>query len=199
MQTTHIMQGLDLSWTSADGKFVFLDTLSTENSSKTGDVLRDVERRIVESIKRLEQDHKRKALLILDNPDLMLATATAIAQQLNHLVLKLRSVVHSVIITCSADLPLLSAVEPDNTTTELENATASFITQQAHAARFVMSLRELGTGSAKDVSGVLRITRGESALELAGDEDNDLREMEALYLVQRDGNVKVFERGARSN
>jgi elongator complex protein 6 len=63
-----------------------------------------------------------------------------------------------------------------------------------------MSVRELATGAARDVSGVLRITRGGSANSDRGgdlDSDKDSEELEALYLVNRDGTVKVFERGSQ--
>lgn len=50
----------------------------------------------------------------------------------------------------------------------------------------------LDTGTAKDVSGVLRITSG-------GQHDDELEEaveeQELLYFVGGDGGVRVFERG----
>lgn len=63
-----------------------------------------------------------------------------------------------------------------------------------------MGVRALETGAARDVSGVLRITRGggwgwEEEEEGEGMGMRMGREVELLYLVGRDGNVKVFERG----
>lgn len=65
-----------------------------------------------------------------------------------------------------------------------------------------MGVRALETGAARDVSGVLRITRGggwggggEGGWEEEGEGEGMGREVELLYLVGRDGNVKVFERG----
>lgn len=59
-----------------------------------------------------------------------------------------------------------------------------------------MGVRALETGAARDVSGVLRITRGGGwGWEEEEDEEGMGREVELLYLVGRDGNVKVFERG----
>lgn len=89
------------------------------------------------------------------------------------------------ILASNVDLPLLQ------TSTPLEVATANFLTTQAHAARMVMGVRELETGAARDVSGVLRVTRGGGW----DDEGGEVCEKELLYLVQRDGNVKVFNRG----
>ena len=64
----------------------------------------------------------------------------------------------------------------------------AFIAGLAHQARFVMGLRLLDTGTAKDISGVLRVTRGPQG--------DDLEEKELLYFVGGDGGVRVFERGA---
>lgn len=63
-----------------------------------------------------------------------------------------------------------------------------------------MQLRELDTGVARDVSGVLRISKGgrwEAGLESANDQDEHTRwgEKEVLYFVQGDGMVRAFGRG----
>ena len=50
----------------------------------------------------------------------------------------------------------------------------------------MLGVRELGTGAARDVNGVLRITRG-------GKSDGEVKEWEGLYLVGRDGGVKIVE------
>jgi elongator complex protein 6 len=55
-----------------------------------------------------------------------------------------------------------------------------------------MSLRLLNTGTARDVSGVIRI--GIRDAETA-DGDEQMGPRELLYFVGGDGNVKVFERG----
>ena len=78
-----------------------------------------------------------------------------------------------------------------NQTTPLEIAHASFVMGLAHQARMVMSVRELDTGSARDVSGVLRVTKG-VGWEEGGEA---VEEREVLYFVGNDGGVRVFERG----
>ena len=58
-----------------------------------------------------------------------------------------------------------------------------------------MSLRLLDSGTARDVSGVVRITVGDQPAE---DEQNihmQQDEKDLLYFVGGDGTVKVFERG----
>ena len=57
-----------------------------------------------------------------------------------------------------------------------------------------MSLRPLSTGVAKDISGVIRSTKGTEADELQS-EESVLEGKELLYHVQGDGNVRIFERG----
>jgi len=87
-------------------------------------------------------------------------------------------------VTASADYPLVQA---RNFPLEIDHAT--FVLGLAHQARVVMGLRGLDTGVARDVSGVLRITRG-------GEDTEEVQEKEILYFVEGDGSVKVFERGA---
>lgn len=148
-------------------------------------------------------------ILVLDNPDVLLALGLASAQDLSTTLLKLRSMVHATIVTCAADTPILGAAAAaaaagssaggEGFPTPLEAEGAAFAVQQGHGAEFVVSARELETGAAKDVSGVLRVTRGGAASAREEDEGlEEVKEMEALYLVQRDGSVKVFERGAAS-
>lgn len=54
-----------------------------------------------------------------------------------------------------------------------------------------MSLRLLDTGTARDVSGVVRITVGDVEQEAR----SQIEERELLYFVGGDGGVRVFERG----
>lgn len=92
--------------------------------------------------------------------------------------------VHATVLTLSADEPLVSAQ-----TTTLEKEHAAFVLSLAHEAEAIISLRLLDTGTAKDVSGVVRITAG------GGNLDRVIEEHEYLYHVGGDGVVKVFERG----
>ena len=92
-------------------------------------------------------------------------------------------------MTLSADQPLLHAQ-----TTTLEREHAALVAGMAHAADGVMGLRMLDTGVARDVSGVVRCSRGGGRGGEAGDEGG-WEEREVLYHVGADGGVKVFERG----
>ena len=88
------------------------------------------------------------------------------------------------LITLCADAPLLHARR-----TPLEIEHAALVMSLAHAARLVLGTRELDTGAAKDVSGVLRIGRG------GGDGADEVQQREVLYFTANDGSVRVFERG----
>ena len=158
----------------------------------------EAEKTIINAIVRLQKSHGQRICLILDNPDFLLATGSTTAQQLNHFILKLRSHVHCTVVSCSADLPLVAAAKQSaaGKSPPIEVESAGFITQQAHCAHFIMSVRELQTGAARDVSGVLRVTRSTCSYDIDDSEGPQVRVMEALYLVQRDGGVKIFERGA---
>lgn len=79
--------------------------------------------------------------------------------------------------------------------TPLEVDHAAFMLSIAHQADFTMSLRLLDTGTARDVSGVVRITAGDSIEENDQDLRRKIEEKELLYFVGGDGSVKVFERG----
>lgn len=189
-------QGLDVTRPSPRGKFVFVDCFNNSTWN-----LKEMEEQILSILAQLSKPSSEKGrpktiTIILDGPDILLATTTATAAALNTFLLSLRSQEHvrNTILSLSADRPFLSAAVPDSADvppTPIEVETASFITSQAHIARLVLSVRGLDTGAATDISGVLRATRGGGDLS----SDTDVREGELLYLMQRDGNVKVFERG----
>ncbi|KAG9852530.1 hypothetical protein KCU98_g3453, partial [Aureobasidium melanogenum] len=145
----------------------------------------------------------RKIHLILDAPTLLLSTAsTPSASSLSSLLLSLRSLVSTTTLVLEADFPFVSAALPDlnHNPTPLEAAHAAFVVQQAHVSKWVLSLRPLDTGKARDVSGVVRVCRGGAWDDDVEDDtkEQERKELEALYFVQNDGGVRVFERGEAS-
>ena len=163
------------------------DSLSPSTST-----LSSVEKKITTALSQAQaSDPATKVLLILDYPSLLLATTPSLTSAaLSTLILTLRShpAVHSTLVTTPADGPFLSATQSDANAapTPIESESAAFTVQQGHCARTVLSVRELGTGAARDVSGVLRVTKG-------GKSDEEVKEWEGLYLVGRDGGVKIVE------
>ena len=86
-------------------------------------------------------------------------------------------------LTVAADEPLIASQQ-----SPLESRHAALVLGLAHQADVVMGLRLLDTGTARDVSGVLRITNG-------GARGEEVEERECLYFIAGDGGVKMFERG----
>jgi elongator complex protein 6 len=116
--------------------------------------------------------------------------------------LRQNSLVYSAVITASADQPLIgNHGGPLTLKTPLEHNHASYVLGLAHDASTMINLRLLDTGFAKDVSGVMRISKGASwnrnvAAEGGKKGGDDLFWGELLYYVATDGSVKVFERGS---
>jgi elongator complex protein 6 len=161
-------------------------------------------------------------VLILDQPDLLLAATgpsmgigatemaewvTGLQQVRSHIrrgiarqpsvtsyITDTRQHAYATVLTLATDAPLIhnASVSAGQLATPIETEHAAFAIGLAHRARSVMQLRTLETGAAKDVSGVLRISRGGGWS--AGDEES-LEEKEVLYFIQRDGGVSVFGRG----
>ncbi|KAJ4200868.1 hypothetical protein NW767_007006 [Fusarium falciforme] len=190
--------GLDLDALSRTGRFTFVDGLTGLYSSAQPAVrpsvpgvrkervirstnLADVKKEVEGAIADLRTSRK---VLIIDQLDALLAITdeSTTGLTLQNLVLSLRSLVHSTLLALSADTPLIAAQA-----TTLEREHASLALSAAHAADAVLALRMLDTGTARDVSGVVRIT-GPGVEGMGG-------AAEFLYHVAADGGVKVFERG----
>jgi elongator complex protein 6 len=146
----------------------------------------------------------RKTLLVLDNPDILLATSPTPARTLTDLTslfLTLHTQISHLLIHTQSDTPLLT---PSTPLQPIEQAQHNLVVKLAHMSRRILSVRVLDTGVARDVSGVLRVTENGSSiggvgLDLEDDRESERKESrggEVLYKVGGDGGVKVFERGA---
>ncbi|KAI2462893.1 hypothetical protein F4781DRAFT_441486 [Annulohypoxylon bovei var. microspora] len=199
--------GIDLDLLARKGKFVFVDGLvglfHTSQNQTTKYAPENIPGRKVLSNVTLQQLYKeledavarvqssspeKKTVLIADQLDMLLAASggEVSSQGLRETLLDIREKVYSSIVTVSADEPLISSQA-----THLEKEHAALAISLAHDAHLVISLRMLDTGTARDVSGVLRATPG-------GGNDGIGRvveEQELLYFVTGDGGVRVFERG----
>lgn len=198
--------GVDLDALSKKGRFVFIDGLSGLFSPASsghgvkpaapgnvpgkrvlsGSSLPQFRKELEGAVTDVLRIPDSTVVLILDNPDLVLAASGngVYGEGLRETLLDIREKVHSTIVTLAADEPLISAQA-----TSLENKHAAFSLSLAHEADMIISLRMLDTGTAKDVSGVLRVTHG------GGTTGALTEEQELLYFVGGDGGVRVFERG----
>ncbi|RWA09168.1 hypothetical protein EKO27_g5928 [Xylaria grammica] len=180
--------GLDLDVAGKRGSFIFVDGLSglftqSSDAGRRQPVADSSGRRVLlaattDHLRRTLEDAvahaqalnpETQVVLVIDQPDVLLATGgdTISGQGLRSTILGLRE------------------------GTSLEKEHSSLALSLAHDAQLVMSLRILETGTAKDVSGVLRVTPG-------GDEETSstpVEDRELLYFIRGDGSVRVFERG----
>lgn len=211
------LQGLDLESLARGGRFSFVDGLTSLftppnprdsprkgyralRSAKHGDIRRELFAALADIT--AADGAATKTILIVDQPDFLLAATSdllpdnnSLSEELSNgaalrnLLMDVQEQVYASIFTVSADEPLISA---QNTKLEKENTT--LVLSLAHSAQKLISLRLLDTGSASDVSGVIRVTHG------GGEADgfHDVDEGELLYFVGTDGSVKVFHRGQSS-
>jgi elongator complex protein 6 len=148
---------------------------------------------IAHAISSLTPTPPRKTLLVLDNPDLLLALAPSpTPSSLPSLLLTLHTLptVSHVLTHMQADTPLLASAQP------LEIAQHNLLVRLGHMSQRIMGVRVLDTGVARDVSGVVRVTENRVGWMGLGFEDEGERGKEFLYQVKGDGSVRVFERGA---
>ncbi|KAF1966933.1 hypothetical protein BU23DRAFT_559778 [Bimuria novae-zelandiae CBS 107.79] len=153
-------------------------------------------------------DPSSSTLVILDNPDILLAAVPALAPSdltSFFLTLHTRPSVSQVLVHLQSDLALRTPSVPPQ---PLQIAQQNLLVKTAHMSAKVLGIRLLDTGVARDVSGVLRATVHKDSwtnigtLGQMGDGrrgDAGLLEeksLEVLYKVQGDGGVRVFERGA---
>jgi elongator complex protein 6 len=126
--------------------------------------------------------NEKNVMLVIEGLDLLLATTGVGVVEMGELVMALREKADSLILVLSADSPLLHL---PTSPTPLETAHASFLISLAHQARTVYQLRSLDTGTARDVSGVVRVSN-------RGDEDEEEeKEGEGEYLFHLGGSGSV--------
>ncbi|KAL4971764.1 hypothetical protein BDW66DRAFT_155326 [Aspergillus desertorum] len=148
-----------------------------------------------------EDGKESEVLLVVDQPDLLLAATGPSkgigATEMAEWVMGLQQAVTATVVTISADSPLIhnASVSAHQNATPLETEHAVFAIGLAHRSDMVMQLRNLETGAARDVSGVLRVSKGGAWGQWENTGEKNWEEKEVLYFVQRDGGVSVFGRG----
>ncbi|KAL9587228.1 MAG: hypothetical protein Q9212_000387 [Teloschistes hypoglaucus] len=172
-----------------DGKITFIDALHLGHGLRK-DGINEVEDVLLKKIKEVETS-KNRVLLILDGIDFLLAATEARLDEILGMIWELRERVHASIVSMSANYPLLQSRH-----TSLEINHTALLMSLAHQARTIWAVKELDTGSARDVSGVLRISRGPAAEDDDQAEGDRQDEKESLFFVAADGGVRVFERGS---
>ncbi|KAL4953610.1 hypothetical protein BDW69DRAFT_194713 [Aspergillus filifer] len=147
------------------------------------------------------EDDGSEILLVVDQPDLLLAATGPNkgigATEMGEWIMGLQQAATATVVTISADSPLIHNASSfaHQTATPLEVEHAAFAVGLAHRAEMVMQLRNLETGAARDVSGILRVSKGGAWGQRESVGEDSWEEKEVLYFVQRDGGVSVFGRG----
>ncbi|KAL8905044.1 MAG: hypothetical protein Q9171_006833, partial [Xanthocarpia ochracea] len=159
----------------------FIDALQS-GLGLQGLAIGEVESSLLKAIDEAKAKSTR-IVLVLDGVDFLLAATEATVEDVLDSISELREHVHTTIISASADYPL---IQTQHSPLELKHA--GFVMSIAHEAQVIWGVRELDTGSARDVSGVLRITRGPVT---DGTSREDVEERELLYFVAGDGGVRL--------
>ncbi|KAF3917253.1 hypothetical protein AA313_de0201623 [Arthrobotrys entomopaga] len=111
--------------------------------------------------------------------------------RIEDLIYDLREITSTVVITIPSDSALIQTTA---SSTLLEVSHANLVVSLGHVADAVLSIRLLDTGVAKDISGVLKVTRG--AGNVVSESGNGVVEEKEMLYYEGDGGVKMFARGA---
>ena len=140
-----------------------------------------------------EDSASKTTIIIIDGLDFLIACQPAIdIVTIQSFLLKARAMATAVVFTTSADGPLIN--NHHGSATPLEQGHAALVSSLAHQCGWVLQLRGLDTGSARDITGVLRVSKG-GEHEARKDQEALLDETEWLYQVKGDGSVRVWSRG----
>jgi elongator complex protein 6 len=182
-----------------DGQFVYLDGLDGQisafhrtpesHAAQDDNPLGSLEQRLnvaINAMRESDPTNQRSIVLMVDQIDLALALSGGLITSVDvlNMISRLRQVVYASVFTLAADKPLLIA---QNTT--LERQHSALVVALAHAAGRVISLRELDSGAASDVSGILRDSYGGTFPS-----HYDELSREYLYAIGVDGRFKATER-----
>ncbi|KAK6502255.1 hypothetical protein TWF506_002838 [Arthrobotrys conoides] len=127
--------------------------------------------------------------LVIEGLEVLLAAAGIDVRVIEDMVYDLREISSTTTILLPSDSVLLQT-SPSSTPLELSHA--NLMISLGHTADAILSLRFLDTGVAKDISGVLKVTRGAGNL---GETGGVVEEKEMLY-YESDTGVRIFARGS---
>ncbi|KAF3188694.1 hypothetical protein TWF106_007192 [Orbilia oligospora] len=130
-----------------------------------------------------------KPKLVIEGLEVLIAAAGVDVRVAEDLVYDLREISSTTTILLPSDSVLL---QTSASSTPLELSHANLVISLGHTADAILSLRLLDTGVAKDISGVLKVTRGAGNL---GETGGIVEEKEMLY-YESDAGVRIFARGS---
>jgi elongator complex protein 6 len=171
---------------------IFIDGLglshsnSGTDSSSTISSLDSISTAVADAVSTI--DNTSDVLLILDSPDILMGLGSIDHGRILDSILKWRHQVHSMVISLTADFVVDMAAQKSTSSKMLGNQ-QQLLLALAHQADNIFSTKLLDSGSAKDVSGVVRIHPRRSS--------EDIKEKELLYFIDSGSNkgVEIWERG----
>jgi elongator complex protein 6 len=209
------LKGVDLLQAQQRQKFIYIDafsqlflsfpgvqtttpTLTLNSRSPWGTQLAQA---IVNAVRRVEFD---KPALFIEGLDFLLAAAgeevntdeiltlvSSLSEVLAPVSPLIRQCTSRIFISVFADDNLLDS----SNFTPLAQNQSILLTSLVHRAHSVISLRPLQTGTAKDVTGILRLTRGGAWYDFnttSARDSDETQEWEMLYRLE-DGRAKLFK------
>ncbi len=139
--------------------------------------------------------NNNKPAIILEAPDILLSSNLFNSKQLLKLMFSLQKVSSSLYVSLNIDEELIDIDKhPEQTSIEFQQY--DFLVHMIHRASLIIGLKPLETGRAKDVTGILRISRGTVPLSIDENDEkiNEIQEREYFYLVNGDAQVQLFFR-----
>jgi elongator complex protein 6 len=210
-------QGLDIQRLIDDKRLIYIDGLNvhdlpsnsqtpaTSLDSLSLDSLKTSLSKSLQTISATAKESQHQPTLIIESLDFLLAAsppdahvdATAIQQ----FTMKLQAQCRNLVLGTSADSPLLH--NRHEASMPLEREHGALVATLAHQASLVYQLRGLDTGAARDITGVMRISRGGGYFDGGGGGgDEGVVEVgevveggEWLYQWKGDGSVRLWSRG----
>ncbi|ODV84836.1 hypothetical protein CANARDRAFT_176665 [[Candida] arabinofermentans NRRL YB-2248] len=137
-------------------------------------------------ISKLSQKTSSKVTVFLENPELLLFITNCTINQLLEKLQILNQQCNLFIIS-NSDPSLLDHTEFEN---DISTIYSTYLAKLIHKSNLILSLCPLKTGRANDITGQLKINKG----LISSIPNVIVKEREYLYLVNKDGNVKLFFR-----
>jgi elongator complex protein 6 len=159
------------------GKFAYIDDSSSLLDEYTPERFEQL------LSKSLDTAQSTETVLILEHPGVLLGTTSLTADDLVSALYAVRSKVYSTVVMLQSDIFVPTQRESEGSPLQLEQQ--QLLISCAHQADYVVSVRKLDTGLAKDISGVVRITS--NGLKRSG--------KEYLYRVDTNLSAKAWDRG----
>ncbi|ODQ80873.1 hypothetical protein BABINDRAFT_161066 [Babjeviella inositovora NRRL Y-12698] len=179
-------------FTNLFSKFITAPTSAQSIEAQVQELFADVTQKIVTAV-RAKPAHQR-LIVVVENLEFLIAATCLRANQLLCQVSALQNIAsHLYVVTQLAPEAIDVSTVASSAHNPVYKAT-DFLVKMIYRAHLVLQVQPLATGRADDVTGVLRIVRGGLSEEMRLVTGLNVVEKEYLYLVNKDGNAKLFFR-----